>query len=83
MDWKVLAVRPKEAKWSSPLSCGPSGKEGTERGARLPLSRRCGRSPPPPPTLVMNVGHAIPGEDPGGADEWIPNGVGQIYEWRP
>lgn len=33
----------------------------------------------PPP--VMNVGPATPGGDPGRADKWIPNGVGQIYEW--
>lgn len=66
MDWKVLAARPTEAKWSSPRSLWEGGHGERRQG---PTEQEMWPFPSPTPTLVMNVGPAIPGEDPGGADE--------------
>ena len=60
----------------SPPSCGPTGKEGTKRGTQTPTKKEMLPSP-----QAINVGPVALGGDPGGANEWTPNSVGQTYEW--
>lgn len=74
MDWKVLAMRPTEAKWISPLAAVPRGRRA--RGEHQASTEQKMLS-----ALVMNVGPTAPGGDPGTADKWIPNAVGRICEW--